>query len=615
MVIGPVVVVAVMLGCAGKPAPAVAVAPMAPPAASVPGLAPPAPDRAPAPIPLDTRRAQLAALLAEQWEDALRRAPDLASTLGDRRYNDRWADRRPEAIAADLAKDRDFLARFTAIDPTGFPDQEALSLQLMIRGLRQTVDDARFEAWLMPVTQWSGPHLELPELVPLLPFATVKDYEDYVARLAAIPRVLEETIALMRLGMAKQLMPPRMLLEQCVHQAVLVARSKGKASPFAQPVARFPTGITKADQARLRAAVLTAIRDRVAPAYLAFARFLKDEYVAHGRVEFGVWSLPDGDARYAALVAAYTTTPLSADEIHQLGLREVARIEREEAAIGRSLGFADLAAFRAHVRVDRTLYAKSRADILARFETYTAQMYAKLPTLFGRLPTQQMVIQRVPSFSEKEDSGAHYEQGAVDGSRPAIVYVNTYQATKRPTPGMEATAYHEGVPGHHLQIALQQELGDLPPFRQQAYYGAFMEGWALYAEHLGKEVGFYQDPYDDYGRLEEEMLRAIRLVVDTGFHAKRWNRDQVVQYFHDHSTIDEASVQAETDRYAADPGQALAYKVGQLTISALRARAEAALGPRFDLRAFHDELLGAGALPLDVLEARIAAWIATQQRP
>jgi uncharacterized protein (DUF885 family) len=417
----------------------------------------------------------------------------------------------------------------------------------------------------------------------------------------------------MQLGLAKQLMPPRFLLEQCVGQAQKLATG-GDTSPFAGPLARFPASISQAEQARIRKAVVAAIRDQVEPAFAGFAGYLRDDYAPHGRSEIGLSSLPDGVARYAFQVKENTSTELSFDQIHQLGLAEVARIEGEQAAIAKRLGFADLAAFRQHVRTDRKLYATSGDQLLARYRRYIDRMYEKLPEMFGRLPRGRMKIEPTEAFREKRSSPADYASGSPDGARPGLVHVNTYDPTNRLTVDMEAIAYHEGVPGHHLQIAIQQELGELPAFRQQASYNAFQEGWGLYAERLGKDVGFYQDPYSDYGRLQAEMWRAIRLVVDTGIHAEHWSRDQVVQFFHDHSTMDEPSVQAETDRYIAMPGQALGYKIGQLTFLRLREKARAALGQAFDLRAFHDEVLGAGALPLDVLEHRIDAWIARQAK-
>jgi uncharacterized protein (DUF885 family) len=604
---------ALVLGaaCAKQAAPiAPAVAGDVTPAAPAAPVTPAAP---PAPSPAQSKQ-QLDALLAEQWEYTLERSPEMASILGDRRYNDRWSDVSLAGIANDLAKTRAFLTRFEALSTAGLSEQDVLSVQLMVRALKEQLDNARFENWLMPVNQFWGVHIGLASLVPSLPFATAKDYDDYVVRLTKIPTVFEQTVALMKDGLTKQLVPPTILLAQCVTQAQALATGKVDASPFASPLKKFPAAVTKAEQARIRAATLAAIKDKVLPAYAAFTTFLRDEYVPHGRKELGIWSLPDGDARYAALIKSTTTTAMTAEAIHELGLSEVARIEAEQAAIGKKLGFADFAKFKAHVRSNRKLYAKSRKDILQRYRKFTAQMYAKIPELFGRLPKQKMEIEAVEAFREKEASGAQYDQGTQDGSRPGMVRVNTYDPTHRLTIDIESTAYHEGVPGHHLQIAIQQELGELPPFRQQGGYGAYQEGWALYSERLGKEVGFYQDPYSDYGRLQDEMLRAIRLVVDTGLHAKHWSREQVVTFFHDHSTIDEPSVQSETNRYIAVPSQALGYKIGQLTISRLRDKAQKTLGQAFDIRGFHDEILGAGALPLDVLERRIDAWIARQQK-
>jgi len=607
------VILALGTACSAGPKPAAPTPPPPPPEAAV-ASAPPAPPAATPPaatMPSDAgaRRKQLDELLAEHWEYTLKRSPEMASTLGDKRYNDRWSDRSPEAIEADLAATKDFLSRFEAIRTAGLPEQSVLDQQLMVRQLRQRLDDARFEDWLMPVNQFGGVHLRLPQLVSQLSFKTVKDYEDYLARLTTIPAVFEQTMVLMKRGIEKQLVPPKILLEQCVAQTQGLATAKPADSPFAGPVKKFPEGIAGPDQDRLRAAVLAAIKDKVLPSYASFTTFLQKTYVPKGRKDPGFWALPDGAARYAARVKDATTTEMTPDEIHELGLREVTRIEGEQAEIAKRLGFPSLEAFRKHVRANGKLYATSRAAILERYQKYVDQMYDKLPELFGHLPRGKMTIKPVESFREAQAAGANYNAGTPDGARPGAVMVNTYQPTKRLTIDMESTAYHEGVPGHHLQIAIQQELGDLPEFRRHIHYVAFQEGWALYSERLGKEVGFYTDPYNDYGRLQDEMLRAIRLVVDTGIHAKQWTRAQVVNFFHDHSTIDEPSVQAETDRYIANPGQALGYKIGQLTISRLRAHAKDELGSAFDLRAFHDEVLSAGALPLDFLEQRIDAWI------
>ncbi|MEO7735491.1 MAG: DUF885 domain-containing protein, partial [Kofleriaceae bacterium] len=362
-----------------KPAPAVTPAPPPPPVASV---APPPPAPLP-PSDADVRVKQLEALLAEHWEYVLQRSPEMASSLGDKRYNDKWSDRSPEAVAADLAASRAFLTRFEAISTDGFSAQQRLDHRITVRQLKERLDNAKFEEWLMPVNQFAGVHLRLPQLVTQLQFQTVKDYEDYLARLTAVPVVFDQTIAAMQQGVAKQLVPPRLLLEQCLSQTLTLAKAKPADSPFAGPIKKFPDGIAPADQARLRAAVLAAIKDKVLPAYAGFATYLRTSYLAHGRKELGYWALPDGEARYAARIKEMTTTEMTADEIHELGLREVTRLEGEQTEVAKKLGFASLDAFRKHVRTDKALYAKSRESILADYQTYTDKMYEKLPQLFG----------------------------------------------------------------------------------------------------------------------------------------------------------------------------------------------------------------------------------------
>jgi uncharacterized protein (DUF885 family) len=562
---------------------------------------------------LQARRDALNKLLAENWEHNLSTSPEFASILGDKRWNDQISDNSQAAIDAELAKSREFLKRFEAIDTTGFPEQEALNKELMVRGLKEGIEGARFKGWLMPINQISGIHLQVPQFPPLLTFTTVKDYDDLITRYKKLPKVFDQAIVHMRTGMAAGLMPPKFLLEKVVGQIEGIAAMQPEQSPFAQPLSRFPKEIPEAEQKRIREQMTAAIRDSILPAYARFGKFVKEEYLPKGRTEPGMWSLPDGEARYAWAVQQSTTSKLTPEEIHQIGLREVARIEGEMLEIAKKLGHQDLASFNAAIEADPKLKARSREHILELYRKYIDQMYTKLPELFGRLPKAKVEVVQVEEFREKEASGAQYNPGAPDGSRPGRVMVNTGEATSRKTISMESTAYHEGVPGHHMQLTIAQELPTLPPFRQYGGYTSFAEGWALYSERLGKEVGFYQDPYSDYGRLQDEMLRAIRLVVDTGFHYKRWTRDQVVKFFHDHSAIDEVEVQSETDRYIVWPGQALAYKIGQLKILELRERAKKELGAKFDVREFHDEILGAGALPLDVLEKRIDAWIAAEK--
>lgn len=563
---------------------------------------------------LDQRRVALRKLLDEQWEFTLRHAPEFASILGDRRFNDQASDYSERAVKAELDDTRRFLRRFEAIGTAGFSDQELLNRDLMIKGLRDSLEAAKFKNYEMPVNQIGGIHLQSAQLPSMLPFQTVKDYDDYVVRLRKFPRQMDDTIANMRKGMAAKLMPPKFLLEKVAEQAAEIAKTPADTSPFAVPLQKLPASFSDADKERIRTDVIAAIRSSVMPAFVKFGTFVRDEYAPHGRTDVGVWALPDGKARYAFMVRNQTTTDLSPDEIHQIGLREVARIEGEMLEIAKKLGFNDLASFNKSLETNDHVKVKSAEQLVDLYRQYIGQMYAKLPQLFGRLPKASLEIQPTPSFRETSAAGADYNPGSPDGSRPGRVYVNTYEATKRKTLPIESTSYHEGVPGHHMQLSIQQELTDLPPFRQQGGETSFVEGWALYSERLGKEVGFYQDPYNDYGRLNDEMLRAIRLVVDTGLHSKKWTREQVVQFFRDHSAIDEVEIQSETDRYIVWPGQALAYKIGQLKILELRERAQKELGPKFDIRAFHDEVLGAGALPMQLLEDRIVRWIESRKR-
>ncbi len=568
----------------------------------------------PAPQGVDARRKQLADLLDEHWEYAMRTSPEYASILGDKRYNDKLTDYSEKAVFDDIEAERQFLARFQAIDTSGFPEQEALNQSLMVRQIQVALAGVRFKDWEMPVSQFSGIHINAPQLVSLLSFETVKDYDDYIARLRQLPTAFAQTTELMTKGMADGLMPPRILLEQVALQSTRIADAEPERNPFFDPARKIPAGFPDPDKARIREEMLVAIRDGVRPAYQQFARFVREQYAPKGRAEPGVWALPDGAARYAYAVEQTTTTKMSPEEIHQLGLREVARDRALMLKIAKKLGYKNLKAFDAAIAKNPKLHPKSREQMLELYRKYIDQMWAKLPQYFGRLPNAKVEVMPVEAYREKEASGAQYVDGTADGKRPGHVMVNTSEFEKRLTTDIETTAYHEGVPGHHMQISVAQELPTLPKFRQHAFYIAFIEGWALYSERLGEDAGFYQDPYSMYGHLQDDLLRAIRLVVDTGFHDKHWSRQQVVDYFHANSGLDEPTVQSETDRYMAWPAQALGYKIGQLKILELRDRAKRELGPRFDVRGFHDEVLGGGALPLDVLESRLAAWTRENQR-
>ena len=563
---------------------------------------------------VDKRRKAFNDLLIENWEYTLRVNPEFASYLGDKRYNDRVTDVSQAGVKRDVAAWRGFLKRTEGIGTFGFSDQEKISHALFIRTLREALEDTELREWQMPVTQISGIHLNSAQLPVFLQFTTVKDYDDYLQRLRGLPKQFDDTIANMRMGLRDRLLPPRFLLEKVATQAADIGKQEPEQSPFALPLQNFPATLSDAEKTRIRNDYLDVIRTSVLPAYQRFAAFVRDEYAPKGRVDPGMWAMPDGAKRYAIRVRRSTTTSLTAGQVHEIGLREVARIESEMLTIAKSLGFSDLNAFRASLETNAALRAKSRDHILELYRKYIDQMYAQLPKLFGRLPKAKVVVAPVEAFREKEAPGAQYESPAMDGSRPGRVEVNTSEATSRKTINMESTAYHEGVPGHHMQVAIAQELTGLPEFRKNGVnFTAYVEGWALYSERLGKEVGFYQDPYNDYGRLQDEMLRAIRLVVDTGLHSKKWTRQQVVDFFHAHTAEDEVEVQNETDRYIVWPGQALGYKIGQLRILELRERAKKELGDRFDLRGFHDEVLGSGPLPLDELEKRINAWIASSK--
>jgi uncharacterized protein (DUF885 family) len=560
------------------------------------------------------RSKELSKLFSDIWEDRLKHSPEYASFLGDKRYNDQLSDYSPQEVNASLARGRAFIQRLSEIDTTGLPDQEQLSAELMLRSLIDDQEGEKFKEWQMPVNQFSGFHTDLPNLVNDLQFENVKDYDDYIARLKKVPVAFSQITTNMETGIDEGRMPPQYLLEKVVVQTQTLAEQKPADSPFAMPLKKFPKSISAADQKRISAEVLDVIGTQVLPAYQRFAKFLKVEYVPKGRKDPGAWALPDGDAYYAYRVRQSTTLNKSAAEIHQIGLDEVTRDEAEMLAIVHKLGYADLKSFSAALKANPKMHPTSKEALLDAYKSNIAQMQPKLPGLFGTLPKAKLEIVPVPAYIEKDQAAAYYNPGSQDGKRPGRVYVNTYNFADRSLAPVEAVSYHEGVPGHHLQISIAQELTGLPEFRKQSYYTAYTEGWGLYSERLGKEIGFYQDPYSDYGRLEADIWRAIRLVVDTGVHSQHWTRQQMVDYFREHSAIDETNIQAEVDRYIAWPGQALGYKMGQLKLLELKQRAQTELGPKFDIRAFHDVVLDSGALPLDVLERRVDAWIATQKK-
>jgi uncharacterized protein (DUF885 family) len=562
----------------------------------------------------DARRAKLNSALKEDWEYQLRVHPELATHTGDNRYNHRLSDYSPKSFADDLQHSQETLARIEAIDASDFPESEKLNKALMVRSLREEIESAKFKEWEMPATQFYGPHLGYAGLASETPFRSAKDYEDYLSRLQELPRVFEQVTEDMRLGMRDHLMPPQYLLEKVAMQAQKIADDAPDKSAFSQPLLKFPKEISEAEQKRLRDDILATVKNEVLPAYAKFAAFVRTEYAPKGRTELGVWALPEGDARYRFAVRTMTTTELSPEEIHQLGLKQVGEIESDMLAIARQQSFSDLKTFNEHIRNDRALYATSGQQLLDLYQHYADQMYGKLPQLFGRLPKNKLVVVPMETYRSADSVPADYSIGAGDNSLPGRINVNEYDPPKRLLLNVEAIAYHEGVPGHHLQFSIANELTDLPAFRKfGVYYNAYSEGWAFYSERLGKEVGFYQDPYSDYGRLENEMWRSVRLVVDTGVHYKHWTREQMVDFFRQHTAMDDQNIQTEVDRYIAWPGQALSYKLGQMKILELRERARHELGSHFDIRTFHDAVLDQGGLPLDVLEEKVNRWISSQK--
>ena len=562
---------------------------------------------------VDGRRKDLNELFHDYWEETLKHNPELASALGDKRYNDQLSDYSVKAVNDQLAREQGFMLRLAAIDPGGFTAQETVSRDLLLRRFADDQEGAEFKEWEMPVTQLRGIHTDLPQIAAQLSFTTAKDYDDWITRLHLIPKAFEQVTTNMSIGMEDHRVPPAYLLAKALEQVKQLAGQKPEDSPFALPLKTFPSAVKPAEQERIKAEMLDAIGKEVLPAYLRFARFLEVSYVPAGGRQPGISALPDGARYYRFLIRRETTTDLTPERIHQMGLDEVQRDEAAMLAIAQKLGFADLASFRASLKTNPKLHPSSADELIAAYRGYVAGMQARLPQLFGRLPKAKLEVAVVPDYLQKAMYPAYYDPGAPDGTRPGRLYVNPFNATGRNLYNVEAIAYHEGIPGHHLQMSIAQELDELPAFRKFGEYTAFVEGWALYSERLGKDVGLYQDPYSDYGRLDLDIWRAIRLVVDTGVHSHHWTREQMVQYFHDHSTLDETTIQTEVDRYISWPGQALAYKIGQLKILELRDRAKSALGNNFDLRAFHDQVLDSGALPLDVLSDRIDAWIASQK--
>ncbi len=555
--------------------------------------------------PVADRVAKQNALFEEFYQTGLKNSPERATAVGDYRYNALLGQRSLAEIARQHAEADDFLKRLQAIQTDGMGDTDLLSHQLLERQLEREDVNYELKNYEMPVNQQNGVHTHLADLPLSMPFDSVQHYQDYISRLHQIPRVLDQTMEVMRQGEKDGLMPAKIVLEK------LPAQCDGiiAANPFLRPTTKFPASFSDADKKRLTTEITKVVNDEVFPAYKKFADFLRKDYNPKGRETLSVESLPDGQRRYAEAVKMMTTTNYTPAEVHEIGLKEVARITDEMTKLAKGQGYNDLAGFREAINKDPKWRPTSEKQIVDDFAKYIHGMEPKLPELFGLLPKSPVTVEPIPDFAKAEST--HYVPGTPDGKRPGRVVVAVADPTKRTLVLDEAVAYHEGVPGHHMQISIAQQLKGLPKFRLHGFYSAYTEGWALYAEELGKEIGFYKDPVSDYGRLNSELFRAVRLVVDTGIHDKNWSRQQVIDYMHAND-VNDALAQTETDRYIAWPGQALAYKMGQLMIHKLRDEAKVQLGSKFNIKAFHDEILNGGAMPLDLLQARVEHWIKTQ---
>ena len=553
---------------------------------------------------------ELHGLFDAEWERGLRENPVGATYIGDARYNAKWPDRSPAAIEASHAADRAALARLGRIDAAQLSAGDRLNRELFRRQTQASLDDHAFGAHYLPLSHRSG-ITSAHRLADVVVFRGVPDYEQWLERMDGLDVLVDQNIALLREGVRRGLVPPKVLIERLPRQIDRQLVGDPAQSPFYAVFQRMPESIPAEERTRLQAAARSAIETKIVPAYTRLKQYVEREYLPRTRESVGLWDSPNGTARYAQLARFYTTTDLTPDQIHEIGLREVARIRAQMLEVIADTKFeGDFEQFLHYLRTDPKFHYADPKDLLLAYEAMAKRVDPMLPQYFGRLPRMPYGVRPIADQIAPDTTTAYYQGPAMDGSRAGFYYVNLYRLEERPKYEIPVLTIHEAVPGHHLQIALAQELGDLPAFRRDFEATAFVEGWALYAESLGEEMGFYEDPYDKFGQLTYEMWRAVRLVVDTGLHHKRWSRQQAIDYFKANAAKSELDIVNEIDRYIGNPGQALAYKIGELRIKELRREATERLGARFDLRAFHDVVLGSGAVPLDVLADNVRAWVA-----
>jgi uncharacterized protein (DUF885 family) len=558
--------------------------------------------------------AAMDALYAAYFEDLLALYPTLATSIGDRRYNDQYPNTlSPAHREKARAMQERYLREARAIGDAGLTGQDRVSYRVFVRAREDALAEMEFPRWLMPINQFRNPANSFARLgsgASSQPFETVEDYENFLGRMAGFPAWADQAVTNMREGMRTGVVQPRILMEKALPQLAAQISDDPEQTMFWRPVAAMPQSFPGADRERLTAAYREAISEQVIPAYRRLHDFVRDEYLPVTRKTVGLYALPQGREWYAQRVREYTTTDLTAAEIHELGLAEVERIHGEMRTVMADVGFeGGLDDFFTFMNTDKQFYFDRKEDLLAGYEALRARVDAGVAPLFSLTPAADYEIRPVEPFREKSAAGGSYQRPSADGTRPGIFFVNTYDLSARPSWAMESLFLHEAVPGHHFQIAINQELDALPSFRRFSFYTAYTEGWALYAESLGKAMGVYEDPYQYFGKLNAELWRAVRLVVDTGIHDKGWSRQEVLDFMYANSAVNEARAIAEAERYMAIPGQALSYKIGQLKIQELRNRAEASMGERFDIRDFHATVLESGALPLDVLETEVERWM------
>ncbi len=552
----------------------------------------------------------LHALFDAEWERGLRENPVGATYIGDHRFDDKWPDRSPAALQASYESDKAVIAALERIDPQQLTAEDQLNRDLFRRQYQANIDTYDYGSQYTPLSQRSG-LASMHRMADVVVFKTVKDYEQWLSRIGTIDKLVDQNIALMRDGLKRGQVPPKIIMQRVPPQLDKQIVTDPTTSPFYEAFMKMPDSIPASEQARLQAAARDAIMKTVVPSYAKLKQYVVDDYLPQARETVGLWDTPNGAARYAELARFYTTTKLTPDEIHEIGLKEVARIRGEMMKVIARTDFkGSFDEFLTYLRTDPKFRYTDPKELLQAYEAMAKRVDPKLPQYFGKLPRMPYGVRQIAEQVAPDTTTAYYQGPAMDGKRAGYYYVNLYKPEERPKYEIPVLTIHEAVPGHHLQISLAQELGDLPKFRRDFEATAFVEGWALYSESLGEEMGFYEDPYDKFGQLTYEMWRAVRLVVDTGLHHKHWTRQQAIDYFKANAAKTELDIINEIDRYIGNPGQALAYKIGELKIKQLRGDATSQLGDKFDIRAFHDVVLGSGAIPLDVLEANVHRWIA-----